>query len=192
MGIALKCSALLTVFVATPALSLASGTCGQRSSDSDTYPSMISWSSNCFVGSNPRYVVVVQRLEHGDGTVVYANGFRGNHGVSLIGTFSNRNPDVYNAALDIIRLEQAESIRLRPLYTYVDGCASYLAVTRCGATLVISELQMDYSDPQYRKLDSILDRLTNAVVKFDWTKDSGDTLVRPVMLLLTSPTLGPP
>lgn len=184
----------LAIAILAPAQAASAGsvTCGPRSSDVDTYPSMISWSSNCFAGPNPRYVAVVQRLAHRDGTIMYTSSFRGNHGVSLIGTFSSRNPGIYAAVWNIIRSDEAEGIRLKPLDTYLDGCASYLAVTRCGVTLVISELQMDYTDPQYRRLDSILNQLTNAVVKFDRTKDSNETLVRPLMLMLTSPTLGAP
>jgi hypothetical protein len=174
MGFALALSVALTSARAQAA-------CAPEGPSADSYVTTIRWSGYCFVGADQMDLAVLTRVDRVDGSTVYQNLFRGRGGVPLIGTYSNDDPAVFKAALDILNATSAESIHLKER-AYLDGCASYLSITRGGRTLIISELQMDYDDPQYKRLEVILHRLTATVLTFQWKKESDRTTVWPLML----------
>jgi hypothetical protein len=172
-------ASLFVAVVATTNPAFANCAPGTERDDSDV--SLIRWSTVCSVGGGPTMLSVLQRIVRYDGTIAYLNGFRGGHGVSLIGTYYNEDEALFKSARDLVSASAVESMRLRVGY-YLDGCASYVAVTRCNATIIISELQMDYDDPQFKRLEQLLRDLTKAALQSHWTKESDEKMVWPLML----------
>jgi hypothetical protein len=178
MAMKLLSLALCLVFACTAA---AWANCIPGSPPSDLDVSLIRWTTACFVGGGPTAAVILQRIQRVDGTTAYSNQLRGTSGgVPLVGSYENSDSKLFDAALELVNATKAESIRLKAR-AYLDGCASFLAVTRCNATLTISEANMDYDDPEYKRFDRLLHDLSDLAFRSDWKKVGSRRFVYPLM-----------
>jgi hypothetical protein len=163
------CAPLLALWSLTISPAFASCNAGAIRSESDV--SRVEWSSYCFLGGPSRRTLgIVERLP-----AEYAGVFRAADGAGIVGTYESHDPSVFKAIVHFVVANNMEAIRLPGPRTYLDGCQSYLAVTRCNATLTISESQMDFDSAAYHQFDSLLAQLDHLAGTLSWRKVSPDT-----------------
>ena len=157
---------------------LASCEAGAQLSESDI--SRVEWSSYCFIGGGgedgrPQTLGFVERSPTGR----YGGQFRSQPRTGFSGTYSTEDRALVDAIAHYVASSKIESVRFAPR-AIIDGCTSYVAVTRCNVTTTISEYEMDSRSAGYKRFDELLAGLDRLAATLPWKKESAEFFLLPV------------